>query len=216
MLFLGIDLTSSPRRPSHMAAIDDQLTLHSLDHFARDEELPRIVQGYRPALVAIDAPLGLPAGLDCLEEGCPCKPSGHYSGRLGEVELARMGIGCFRTTKRSIIKDMVYRGIRLAGTLRGLGFQVIEVYPYATKVALFGRGLPRKSTPVGRHLLSRKVSTLIKGLRRYRDGLSHDQHDALLASYTAYLHYRNETLVLGLPEEGQIVVPRMGISTPTG
>ena len=43
----------------------------------------------------------------------------------------------------------------------------------------------------------------------YLDSLNHDGCDALLAAYTACLHVENRTDLLGIPEEGYIVVPNL-------
>ncbi len=63
--------------------------------------------------------------------------------------LSRCRIPCYYTTKRSIIKDMVYRAIALKDEITARGYQVIEVYPYAAKVRLLGRHIPKKITPEG-------------------------------------------------------------------
>jgi predicted nuclease with RNAse H fold len=177
--------------------------------FGEDEELLLILGRYGPSLVAIDAPLGLPLGLCCLEEGCPCTPTLPHRGRVAEVELARMGIGCFFTTKRSIIKQVVYRGMKLARLLTSEGYQVIEVYPYATKLLLFGKKLPHKTSPLGLAYLKDALSRLIPGLEAQREVFNHHLSDGLLAAYTAYLHHTGQTDTLGIPEEGTIVIPRV-------
>ena len=109
MSFLGIDLTSSSKRPSACALLDGQMTLTHLLSFKTTDELLDLLEAHRPTLVAIDAPLSLPLGLDCLEESHPCTGILDQKGRVAEQELARMHIGCFFTTKRSIIKSLIYR-----------------------------------------------------------------------------------------------------------
>ena len=71
-------------------------------------------------------------------------------GRQSEIELASLGISCFYTSKGSIIRNLIYRSIRLSGQLGELGYPVIEVYPHATKVILFGDKAPPKNSPEGR------------------------------------------------------------------
>src|SRR5207237_5331289 len=100
-------------------------------------------------IIAIDSPMGFPAGLCCLEETCDCAPADGLTGRSAERELAKLGIPCFWTTKRTIIKSMVYRAIELKATLEELGYVVLEVYPYAVKRLLLGRPLPKKNTELG-------------------------------------------------------------------
>ena len=120
-----------------------------------DGDIVDFTRDHQPAVIAIDAPLGLPLGLCCLEESCSCKPLAQMKGRLCERELSRLGIPCYCTTKRSIIKKMVYRRIQLKDELTKLGHEVIEVYPYASKVRLFGR-LPSKTTTKDRRALQER------------------------------------------------------------
>ena len=209
MSVLGIDLSASPKRPSEYALLDGQAMLHQLDHFDTFDELFGFLEVHRPSVIAIDAPLYLPLGLDCLEEHHSCSHVLDQKGRVSEQELARMHIGCFFTTKRSIIKTLIYRGMKLSKDLAERGYQVIEVYPYATKVLLFGDKIPPKNSPQGLAFLKEKLSKLIDGLDPYLDGLNHDRCDALLAAYTASLHCENQTDLLGIAEEGFMVVPKL-------
>ena len=41
------------------------------------------------------------------------------------------------------------------------------------------------------------------------NSLNHDECDALLAAYTACLHQNNQTDLLGISEEGHMVVPKL-------
>ena len=209
MSFLGIDLSASPKRASAFALLDGQVKLTHLDGFKPVDELLEFLQVHNPSLIAIDAPLSLPLGLDCLDESHPCSYALEQKGRTAEQELARIHIGCFFTTKRSIIKTLIYRGLQLYQDLVGRGYQVIEVYPYATKVLLFGDKIPPKNSARGLAFLKERLSQLIDGLDPYIDDLDHDRCDALLAAYTARLHQGNQTDSLGLPEEGYIVVPKL-------
>ena len=218
MSSLGIDLTSSSKRASSYALLDGalldgQVKLTHLDSFKEFDELLEFLEVHKPSQIAIDAPLFLPLGLDCLEESHPCSPALEQKGRIAEQELARMHIGCFFTTKRSIIKLLIYRGSELRQDLMKRGYQVLEVYPYATKVILFGDKIPPKNSAQGLAFLKGKLSSLIEGLDSYTDGLNHDGCDAILAAYTACLYQENQTDSLGIPEEGHIVVPKLLGST---
>ena len=209
MSFMGIDLSASPKRASFYALLDEQARLTRLDQFHAFEELPEVLEVHRPSIIAIDAPLYLPLGLDCLEENHPCSPTLNNKGRTAEQELARMHIGCFFTTKRSIIKGLIYRGLEIHRELVEMGYQVLEVYPYATKVILFGDKIPPKSSARGLVFLKERISEIIGGLEPYVNTLNHDGCDALLAAYTACLHQDNRTDSLGVPEEGYVVVPKL-------
>ena len=163
--FLGIDLTGSDRRPSACALLDAGDRVLDVGFVGDDADILRLVERHTPRYVALDAPFGLPRGMCCLEESCPCAPESPHPGRACERELAsRYGIPCFWTTKRTIIKAMVYRAIGLRSALEARGPEVLETYPYAIKVRLFGRRLPRKSTREGVAHLRRRLLALLPTL----------------------------------------------------
>ena len=149
MNYLGLDLTTSEKRSSAYAVLDGRGRLEECGTLRSDQDIRQWVVKAGASLMGMDCPLGLPVGLCCLEEDCSCTPLLALKGRECERELARRGIGCYFTTKRSIIKAMVYRGMALRDTLAGHGVEVLEVYPYAAKVALWGKPIPKKTTPEG-------------------------------------------------------------------
>ncbi len=207
MNFIGLDLTTSPTRKTACAVLDANLHWQAQALLGNDEEIVALVETYRPALVAIDAPLSLPLGLCCLEETCSCRPVSPRKGRVCERQLSALGIGCYYTTKRSIIKGMVYRGIRLKAELEKQGQAVIEIYPYASRLRLFGP-LPKKTTVAGRQALQKSLRRLVPSIPSpQEDLLSHDALDALLAAYTGFLHDCGETEALGIPPEGLLHIP---------
>ena len=205
--FLGIDLTSVEAKPSACVGLNDELNLIYSGFSYHDSDIIRLVSRYNFELVAIDAPLSLPEGLCCLEESCSCQPRTEVKGRICERELARVGIPCYFTTKKSIIKAMVYRGIRLKTELEAKGYQVIEVYPYASKVCLFGKFIPAKSKMAGRAFLKRRISRLLPNISARIDGFNHHLCDATIAAYTAFLHWQGKTELVGKAEEGAIWLP---------
>ena len=209
MRALGLDLTTSSHKKTAYAVLDKEMVLLATGFVTDNEEIISLAEELRPTLVAIDAPLSLPLGLCCLEESCPCHPISAGSGRQCERELSALGIGCYYTTKRSIIKGMVYRAIALKDRLEGRGFEVIEVYPYASRVRLFGE-LPRKTTVTGRRTLQVKLRHLIPSLPAPKERLlSHDMLDALLAAYTGILYLDGQTQALGDPIEGLLHLPAL-------
>ncbi len=205
--FLGIDLTSTEAKPSACLGLDRALHLIYSGFLYQDSDILGVVGRYGFEVVAIDAPISLPAGLCCLEESCSCQPRSGVKGRSCERELARLGIPCYFTTKKSIIKAMVYRGIRLKAELESMGYVVIEVYPYASKVRLWGKPIPPKPKPVGLAFLKQHISRLLPNIAPYIDGFNHDMCDAAIAAYTAYLHYQGKTELCGEPGEGAICLP---------
>ena len=204
---MGIDLTSAEAKPSACLGLDRELKLIYAGFLQQDSDIVKLVNRHRFELVAIDAPLSLPEGLCCLEESCSCRPGAEVKGRSCERELTRQGIGLFRTTKKSIIKDMVYRGIRLKAELEAMGYEVIEVYPYASKVRLFGRNIPKKTTPAGLAFLRQHIGLLLPAISPYVDEFTHDMCDAAIAAYTAFLHYQGKTEMCGEAGEGTICLP---------
>jgi predicted nuclease with RNAse H fold len=206
--FVGVDLTAG-KRPSDLAALDEGGRAVAFRCFLADDELVDAVIGLGARIVAIDSPMGLPAGLCCLEEVCGCAARENATGRSAERALADRGISCFWTTKRTIIKAMIYRAIALKARLESTGFTVLEVYPYATKRILLGSRLPRKDRPEG-------LSYLMSGARRILPGCrwpkvwqpTHDALDALYCAITARLFALGETESLGNADEVPLIVPR--------
>ncbi|MEK7216860.1 MAG: hypothetical protein AAB289_14840, partial [Chloroflexota bacterium] len=83
----------------------------------------------------------------------------------------------------------------------------LEVYPYGTKVRLWGRAIPPKTRPEGLAWLRDRLAGLLPSLGPRAETLTHDEADALLAAYTSWLHAGGHTETLGVAEEGQIVLP---------
>ena len=206
-MFFGIDLTTREDRPTACALLNTAGELVSVDKFRTDDEMVELARDGSPSIIAIDSPLGLPRGMDCLEETCGCKSVYPFKGRTAERELIAEGINLYVTTKRSIIKKMVYRAMALAPRFRKLGADVIEVYPFASKVRVFGRPIPAKNRPEGRGFLRQSLEEIILGLDLDVRRLDHDHLDALIAAYTAFLHAAGETDALGLDDEEWIIVP---------
>ena len=207
LVFLGIDLTTSEARASGCALLDENVSLIHLAAHKTDADILALAKKWRPSLVAIDSPLGLPTGMCCLEESCSCQSVYEFKGRVCERELLSRGISLYITTKKSFIKPMIYRAIKLADALKQQGYTVLEVYPYASKVCLFGKPIPAKNKREGMEFLSKHVGRLVPDLASYQGRLSHDLYDALMAAYTACLHSIGETESVGLEEEICIIVP---------
>jgi len=208
--FLGIDLTSTDAKPSACVGLDDKSELIYFGFLTRNTDIIGLVDFYSPEVMAIDAPPSLPLGLCCLEESCPCKPQSSRKTRQCDEELRRQGIPCYPTSKKSFIKDLIYRGIELktgiAREVKQAG-QVIEVYPFASKVRLFGKAVPRKTTKQGMAFHRDRLEDILPGLKRYVGMFDHDLCDAAIAAYTALLYRQNKAEALGSEDEGLIVVP---------
>jgi predicted nuclease with RNAse H fold len=206
--FVGIDLTSSPNRPSACVGLDKELNLAFTKLVTFDSEISDLAETYSPGIIGIDAPLALPEGLCCLEESCACQPERLEKGRECERILAKLGIPCYFSTKRSIIKEMVYRGIRLREELEHQGHRVIEVYPYASKIRLWGNPIPKKSRPEGLDFLRHRLAGLLPLLDPHVADFSHDLCDAAIAAHTAYLAWAGAAEPLGDSADGLIWAPK--------
>jgi predicted nuclease with RNAse H fold len=208
--FFGIDLTSTEAKPSACLGLDGKSQLIYLGFLTENIEIVTLLNFYSPQVIGIDAPLSLPLGLCCLEESCSCKPEFPRKNRQCDQELRRQGIPCYPTSKKTFIKDLIYRGIELKTSIgrdvKQAG-QVIEVYPFASKVRLFGETIPRKTTKQGMSFLRDKLGEILPDLNPYLDMFDHDLYDAALAAYTALLHHQNRAEALGNSEEGLIFIP---------
>jgi len=214
--FAGVDLTFYDTKASAYALLGaDQagLKLLQIRSYYADSEIVAAIETDHPTLVGIDAPLSKPTGLHCFNRQCACVDPPDGKGRQCELDLAREGIPSYFTGKNSFIAPLINRGIRLKNELNAKGFEVLEVYPYASKHMLWRgripageRTFPKKTSGEGRRFLHCCLSDTIdlagNGL------LNHDQYDAILAAYTVYLHHQGRSRLVGHTAEGQIAVPR--------
>jgi predicted nuclease with RNAse H fold len=206
----GVTLRISPSHPSSLAVLNHQSHLVHLGLFNTDVELLQMAGTYQPTLIAIGSPLCLPTGLTDLEpsENTPAAPP-ETRGRQLERELGSLGISCFFTGRGSVIRPLIYRGIGLKGELQLRGYEVIEVYPHATKVILFGETALRHKGSRSVAYLKERLGTLIAGLAEYRGTLNKNNSEALLNAYTALLHIGEGTDLLGDPQEGLLSIPKL-------
>ncbi len=208
--FFGVDLTSTEAKPSACLELDDKLHLVYFGFLTSNTDILALLSFYSPRVIAIDAPLTLPSGLCCLEEDCSCEPKSPRKNRQCDQELRRLGIPCYPTSKKSFVKDLIYRGIELKAMIEHRLKQfseVIEVYPFASKVRLFGKHLPSKTTKEGTNLIRTKLGDILPALKPYLHMFDHDLCDATLAAYTAWLYHENRTKALGDGREGLIFIP---------
>ncbi|MFN3974906.1 MAG: DUF429 domain-containing protein [Dehalococcoidia bacterium] len=215
-MYLGLDPSNSPTIPWTWATLREDRSLRDAGQVAGRAEAQTLALHLRPRVVAVDAPLGLPLGMDCLETQCPCRPASEKSGRACERELARRAVGLFFTTKRSLIKHMVYEAIALRRALEDHGLPVIEAYPYTVRRLLLGRRAPRKHSPLGQRLLREALATIVPGLERLPLGLGHDGQDAVLAALVGWLWHHGLTEALGEEGEGLLHIPVANFASRIG
>jgi uncharacterized protein len=208
--FWGIDLSSTESKPTACLGLDSRSQLVYLGFLTGNRDIVAALDLYSAQVIGIDAPLSLPLGVCCLEEGCSCKPKFPRKNRQCDQELRRVGIPCYPTSKKTFIKNLIYRGIELKTSIdrevRQVG-EVIEVYPFASKVRLFGRTVPRKTTEQGMSFIRDKLGDVLPSLRPYLGTRDHDLCDAAVAAYTALLYHQNRVDALGNSEEGLIFIP---------
>ncbi len=208
--FLGIDLTSTEAEPSACLGLDGESQLVYLGFLTENRDIVALLDFYSPQVIAIDAPLSLPLGLCCLEQSCPCKPKFPRKNKQCDQELRQQGIPCYPTSKNTFIKDLIYRGIELktsVGREVKQAGQVIEVYPFASKVRLLGKTIPQKTTEQRMSFLRDKLGDILPGPKPYLDTFDHDLCDAAVAACTALLYQQNRVEALGSSEEGLVSIP---------
>jgi uncharacterized protein len=198
---VGIDLAGVERRETGVAILRGG-RLELLTSAGSDDEILALVTaaGFG-ATVAINAPLTQPRGRCCLHDECPCRSDPGTRSRQIERELARMRIPTLAT---ALIKVLARRGHRMAAALRVCGWEPLEVYPFAT-LRLLGLPWEGKRTELGRHRIHRALQDLVPGLDH--PTASEHQLDAVVCALTAQLWRQRRTQAVGLPEEGQIIVP---------
>lgn len=202
MKVIGIDLTSSEKKASGIVICENEHYDYGLAKTDHD-----IIKTCADAdIVAIDSPLRLPEGFCCLELDCNCH-AGKPTGRSCERELSKRGIPLYFTTKKTIIKNMIYRAMKLADIIGR--DKVIEIYPYSIKVVLFGKPVPSKATKEGLLALKELIAKAL-GIPLYElKPLNHDITDGLLACYVAQLHLEGQTESVGTISESPIVIPAL-------
>ncbi len=202
VLALGIDLRSGPRYPTGVAVLDRERRLRFIERVRTNPEIEAAVDRFRPAIVAIDAALGLPEGRCCADPGCPCAVHGIM--READRVCAAEGYRPFPALLPSMVR-LTLRGIALSQRMLAAGQPVIEVYPGMAQDVL---GIPRKS---------QGVDALRRGLRRAgvrgiprKRRVSHDELDAVTCALVALMHHDGETETMGPGVPLPLVLPRRG------
>jgi predicted nuclease with RNAse H fold len=208
----GIDLASAPQYGAKrfnrvgLAALAPDLAVLRLEAGPYDDDrIAAFVVETKAQVVAIDAPLSLPAGRCCADDSCPCA----RFGRVRAIDRACFALG-LRPFPALIpsMRGLTLRGIALkrrfedlpAGR-RGHGLTIIEVFPGAVQDML---RLPRKQ--VGLRRLLAGLHRL--GLRDFGDVRPDgDQLDALTAAYMAHLYRQGRYWAMVAPGETPLIFP---------
>jgi len=190
MLVIGLDLAGVESRPSGFCILRGIRADTCLVY--TDKDIIKKIDYLRPEMIAIDAPLSLPAGRRSLEE----RTDVHL--RECDRELLKRGIKFFPVTLGPMRK-LTERGIKLKKILEGKGFKVIEVYPGAAQDVL---GIPRKKSGIDK--LKRGLEKLkINGLT---EGMTDHELDAVTSAFVGKLFLEDKTETLGRLD-GEIIMP---------
>jgi predicted nuclease with RNAse H fold len=194
---VGLDLAGSEKRPTGICLLEGNQAKVSAIY--TDEEILRAI-GDDVQAVAIDAPLSLPKGRCCLRDECDCSGKAHF--RVCDLELRKMKIKFFPITLGPMRK-LTLRGMALKNKLEARHLRVFETYPGAAQDIW---GIPRQKDLRG----------LQQGLKRFRlrgnwlrETVTKDELDALTCALVAREDLRGKALIIGDPEEGLMILPRL-------
>jgi predicted nuclease with RNAse H fold len=200
MSIVGLDLAGVESRPTGLCLLRDMKAQTYLVY--EDEEVLKKIERMRPEVVAIDAPLSLPAGRESIEQ----RTNVHL--RECDKELLRRGIRFFPVTLGPMRK-LTSRGISVRRTLEDKHFRVIEVYPGGAQDVL---GIPRKQ-----HGLEGLRTGLEKaGVRGLNNRMSDHELDAVTCALVGKLFLEGKSVTYGTSQQA-IVMPKggkLGLRTP--
>jgi predicted nuclease with RNAse H fold len=191
MSIVGVDLAGVESRPTGLCVLKDMKAETSLVY--KDEEVLKRIEESRPKIVAIDAPLSLPAGRESIEQ----RTNVHL--RECDKELLRRGIRFFPITLGPMRK-LTNRGINLRRSLENRHFRVIEVYPGGAQDVL---GIPRKQQGLERLRAGLKKA----GVRGLNNRMSDHELDAVTCALVGKLLLEGRSVTYGTPEQA-IVMPK--------
>lgn len=184
-IYIGVDLGTSMQRKStglaYLVERNGKPWIESPpEHIKSDNELIHswllnISGNFSSKIIGIDAPLSLPA---------------HGTMRECELRLRKHGIACYPSGAEWVSR-WVGKAIELKGWAeKELGARVIEVYPYAARVAIGIGADVKKKTSKGRSAIQEGLLDLIGGLgdivKEREKPMFDDELDAILAAYVAY------------------------------
>lgn len=200
---IGIDLTGSEDKESGWAYMAGEYV--ECRRIKTDEELISTVIDLNPDVVSIDSPLAYPKGRCCFQKDCECSVYGIM--RKSERMLRHFGITVYPCLIDSMI-NLTTRGMKLAQTLREMGYTVIESYPGVAQDVL---KIPRKGKTQEQfiHLKQGLVSFGISGDLLTNNDISHDEVDAITSALVGYFYLNNQYIGLGNADEDYLIVPRI-------
>jgi predicted nuclease with RNAse H fold len=191
MRTIGLDLAGVETRPTGFCVLTSMKAETALAY--TDEEIVKKIEESRPKIVAIDAPLSLPAERESIEQ----RTSIHL--RECDRELLRRGIRFFPVTLGPMRK-LTTRGINLRKILESKQFRVIEAYPGGAQDVL---GIPRKQQGLERLRLGLEKL----GVRGLKSRMSDHELDAVTCALVGKLWLEGKAVIYGTPEQA-IIMPK--------
>jgi len=191
MLIVGLDLAGVKTRPTGLCVLTGIKAKTSLVY--TDKEIVKIIEESKPRVVAIDAPLSLPAGRESIEQ----KTNVHL--RECDKELLQKGIKFFPITLGPMRK-LTARGINLRKILEKKQFRAIEVYPGGAQDVL---GIPRKQQGLDRL----RVGLEELGVKGLNSRMSDHELDAVTCALVGRLWLEGNAVIYGTPEQA-IIMPK--------
>jgi predicted nuclease with RNAse H fold len=191
MSIVGLDLAGVESRPTGLCILKG-MKAETLILYTDKEVLKRIEES-KPRIVAVDAPLSLPAGRESIEQ----RTNVHL--RACDKELLQRGIKFFPITLGPMRK-LTNRGINLRRILEDKHFRVIEVYPGGAQDVL---GIPRKQQGLER-LRAGLEKTGVRGLN---NRMSDHELDAVTCALVGKFFLKGKSVTYGTPEQA-IVMPK--------
>ena len=200
---IGIDLTGSEEKESGWACMISHCV--RCKRIKTDNEIIDTIRQESPDIISIDSPLAFPKGRCCSKKECACSRYGIM--RKSERMLRHFGITVYPCLIDSMV-SLTTRGMRLARTLRDMGYKVIESYPGVAQDILL---IPRKGKTMEQfqHLKQGLISFGITGDLIDNIDISHDEVDAITSALVGFFYLNNQYVGLGNDCEDYLIVPRV-------
>lgn len=202
--FVGIDLVSSEERESGYCILKGNRA--KTFRIKTDEEMIRLAQDARAALISIDSPLTIPKGRKtCFDDD----PGRDEYGIMRECEriLKKRGVGVYPCLIPSMQK-LTCRGIQLAEKFRKLGIPVIESYPGAAQDIL---AIPRKRA--GLNYLADALAEFGIYDNFTQRKISHDELDAITSAIVGIFFWTGMFEDIGNLDEEYLIIPDLNADT---
>jgi len=190
MPIVGLDLAGVETRPTGLCILKDMKAETCIVY--KDEEVLKRIEETKPVIIAIDAPLSLPAGRESVEQ----RTNVHL--RECDKELLQRGIKFFPVTLGPM-RILTNRGINLRRILENKHFRVIEVYPGGAQDIL---GIPRKQQGLKRL----KAGLEKTGVRGLNNQMSDHELDAVTCALVGRLLLEGKSVTYGTSEQA-IMMP---------